>query len=107
MADHQVENNSDGVSAETKPFGSLKNYWENMSNQRMEADCSVPTRPNVVVPTKTEKVSKHACVAPMYLPKYLGLTYILTYNTYVIHTHFPSSNYVLHTYLLTCRVCMC
>ena len=61
MADHQVENNSDGVSSETKPFGSLKNYWENMSNQRMEADCSVPpSRPNVVVPTKTGKVSKHA-----------------------------------------------
>ena len=56
-----AENNSDGVSAETKPFGSLKNYWENMSNQRMEADCSVPpSRPNVVVPTKTGKVSKHA-----------------------------------------------
>ena len=63
MADHQVENNSDGVSAETKPFGSLKNYWENMSNQRMEADCSVPSRPNVVVPTKTEKVSKHVLCA--------------------------------------------
>ena len=60
MADHPVENNSDGVSAETKPFGSLKNYWENMSNQRMEADYSVPSRPNVVVvPTKTEKVSKY------------------------------------------------
>ena len=56
-----AENISDGVSAETKPFGSLKNYWENMSNQRMEADCSVPpSRPNVVVPTKTGKVSKHA-----------------------------------------------
>ena len=71
-----AENNSDGVSAETKPFGSLKNYWENMSNQRMEADCSVPSRPNVIVPTKTEKVSKHACIVPIL--KYLGLTLLLT-----------------------------
>ena len=86
-----AENNSDGVSAETKPFGSLKNYWENMSNQRMEADCSVPSRPNVIVPTKTEKVSKHACIVPIL--KYLGLTYlqylhsILTYLQYIRHTY--------------------
>ena len=83
-----AENNSDGMSAETKPFGSLKNYWENMSNQRMEADCSVPSRPNVIVPTKTEKVSKHACIAPIL--KYLGLTYlhsILTYLQYIRHTY--------------------
>ena len=83
-----AENNSDGVSAETKPFGSLKNYWENMSNQRMEADCSVPSRPNVIVPTKTEKVSKHACIA--LILKYLGLTYlhsIITYLQYIRHTY--------------------
>ena len=105
MADHQVENNSDGVSSETKPFGSLKNYWENMSNQRMEADCSVPSRPNVVVPTKTEKVSKHACIAPIL--KYLGLTYILTLT---IHTSYiPIFHqvimYFIHTYMYSLHVC--
>ena len=98
MADHQVENNSDGVSSETKPFGSLKNYWENMSNQRMEADCSVPSRPNVVVPTKTEKVSKHACIAPIlrfYLHTYLQ--YIPIFHQVIM--------YFIHTYMYSLHVC--
>ena len=39
--------NSDCVKTGSKSFGSLKKYWENMSNQRMETDYSVPSRTKV------------------------------------------------------------
>ena len=44
--------NSDCVKTGSKSFGSLKKYWENMSNQRMETDYSVPSR------TKVDSTSK-------------------------------------------------
>ena len=53
MEDHK--GNSDSERPDSKSFGSLKRYWENLSNQRMEADYSVPTRPHPIK-TKSKKV---------------------------------------------------
>ena len=41
MAENEI---SEGVKTGSQSFGSLKAYWENMSSQRMEADCIVPSR---------------------------------------------------------------